>query len=152
MKTKHISNNVNLENYTPRVLALCLLATLLLLALTGCKKESSNTSSNVRPDLSGVYSLVSIDDKAVPCEISHEGTPMAVKSGTFTIANDGHCGSRMIFSVGSRKDMDLERKASYASVGAELTMQWEGAGMTMGSVHDNTFTMTNEGMVFSYRK
>ena len=54
MKTKPLSNNVNLENYTPRVLALCLLATLLLLALTGCKKESSNTSSNVRPDLSGV--------------------------------------------------------------------------------------------------
>jgi len=88
----------------------------------------------------------------VPCEISHEGTAMAVKSGTFTITADGHCSSRMIFSVGSRKDMDLERKASYASVGAELTMQWEGAGMTMGSVHDNTFTMTNEGMVFSYRK
>ena len=77
---------------------------------------------------------------------------MNIKSGTFTIAANGRCSSRMFFSVGSRKDMDLERKASYTRQGAELTMQWEGAGMTMGNVHDNTFTMTNEGMVFCYQK
>jgi len=31
-------------------------------------------------------------------------------------------------------------------------MQWEGAGMTQGQIKGNQFTMTNEGMVFSYRK
>ena len=149
MKTKHASNNINLENYAPRILALCLLATLLLLTLTGCKKESS---SNINSDPSGVYTLVSLDGKAVPCEVSHEGTAMNIKSGTFTITADGRCSSRMFFSVGSQKDLDLERKASYTRQGAELTMQWEGAGMTMGNVHDNTFTMTNEGMVFCYQK
>jgi len=77
---------------------------------------------------------------------------VAVRSGTFTITADGRCSSRMLFSVGSQKDMDLERKANYTSQGAELTMQWEGAGMTLGSVHENTFFMTNEEMVYCYRK
>jgi hypothetical protein len=31
-------------------------------------------------------------------------------------------------------------------------MQWEGAGTTLGSINGNTFAMTNEGMVFAYRK
>jgi hypothetical protein len=53
MKTKHASNNINLENYTPRILALCLLATLLL-ALTGCKKESA---SNINSDPFGGMAL-----------------------------------------------------------------------------------------------
>jgi len=29
--------------------------------------------------------------------------------------------------------------------GAKLTMKWEGAGITMGSMEGNTFTMDNEG-------
>ena len=149
MKRKHISNHVNLQNYTPRILALCLLAIVLLMALTGCKNGSSST---INPDIFGVYTLISIDDKTVPCELSHEGQPMAIKSGTFTITPDGHCRSRMLFSVGSQKGMDLERIASYTTQGTDLTMHWEGAGITKGSIHDSTFIMTNEGMVFCYRK
>ena len=149
MKAKHISNDVDFKNYTPRIVALCLLAIALLLIFTGCKNDSSST---INPNISGVYTLITIDDKTVPCELSHEGQPMAIKSGTFTFTPDGLCRSRMLFSVGSRKDMDLERKASYTTLGTDLTMEWEGAGITKGSIHDNTFTMTNEGMVLCYRK
>ena len=31
-------------------------------------------------------------------------------------------------------------------------MQWQGAGMTTGTVEGNTFTMENEGMVFVYQR
>jgi hypothetical protein len=48
--------------------------------------------------------------------------------------------------------MSREVKATYTRQGTQITMQWEGAGMTMGNVSGNTFTMTNEGMVFAYRK
>src|SRR5271157_4938267 len=122
MKTKVTCHNNKFENYTPRIVALCLLAILLVIALMGCKKESSNTSSNVHPDLSGIYTLVSIDDKAVPCEISHEGAAMTINSGTFTISACARCSSMMNFSVGSGKDINLERKASFISQGEELTM------------------------------
>ena len=31
-------------------------------------------------------------------------------------------------------------------------MKWQGAGMTIGTVEGDTFTMDNEGMVFVYKK
>ena len=43
-------------------------------------------------------------------------------------------------------------RPTYTRQGTKLTMKWEGAGITMGNVESNTFTMDNEGMVFVYRK
>jgi len=31
-------------------------------------------------------------------------------------------------------------------------MQWQGAGVTNGTVEGDTFTMDNEGQIFLYRK
>ena len=39
--------------------------------------------------------------------------------------------------------------ATYTVSGRELTMHWKGAGWTKGILKDNTFTMNNEGMIFS---
>ena len=150
MKTILIPSNVKLQSYTPRIVALGLLAAVLLLALTGCK-GSANTAS-ARLDPAGVYSLVSVDGKTVPCDISHEGAAMKVKSGTFTITADGACSSDITFNVANHRDVNRVVKAAWTRQGAELTMRWEGAGTTLGSVNGSTFTMTNEGMVFAYRK
>ena len=128
---------------------LCLLTATLLLAATGCKPGAD---ANANPDPTGIYTLVSVDGKNVPCDLTHEGVTLTVKSGVFTITADGHCRSQMNFSVPQRGDMSREVKATYTRQGAELTMQWEGAGMTLGNVHSNTFTMTNEDMVLAYRK
>lgn len=152
MKTKLTFHNNKFEDYTPRIVALCLLTILLVIALTGCKKESSNTPSNVHPGLPGVYTPLSIDDKIVPCEISHEGAAMTIKSGAFILRAGGRCSSMMNISVGAGKDINLERKASFISQGAEHPEQWEGAGTTLGSVHDISFTMTHESVVFSCQK
>ena len=52
-----------------------------------------------------------------------------------------------------RKAMQVARsRPTYTRQGTKLTMKWEGAGITMGNVESNTFTMDNEGMVFVYRK
>ena len=45
-----------------------------------------------------------------------------------------------------------EVSATYTKDGAKLTMQWQGAGMTVCTMDGNTFTMDNEGMIFVYRK
>jgi hypothetical protein len=34
----------------------------------------------------------------------------------------------------------------------ELTMKWQNAGMTKGRIIGQTFTMTNEGIAYVYRK
>lgn len=149
MKTTSRSATISLETFTPRIVALGLLAFLVLLAMTGCKNQTRATAA-INP--AGVYTLVSVDDKSVPCSLTHEGAAMTVKSGVFTINADGSCRSLITFSVPPHQDINREVKATYKRQGAELTMRWEGAGMTTGQINGNQFTMTNEGMVFSYRK
>ena len=149
MKTKPNTSNVKPQPVTPRFLGLCLLSACLALAWTGCKKA---TGVNTNLDPTGVYALVSVDGKSLPCSLLHEGASPTIKSGVFTITADGHCSSQITFSVPERGDMSREVKATYTRQGAELTMQWEGAGTTLGNVNGSTFTMTNEGTVFAYRK
>lgn len=149
MKTELHKSNVNLQSAMPHFLGLCLMTAFLLPAGTGCKNE---TDRNANTNPTGVYALVSVDGQTVPCNVTHEGVAMTVKSGIFTIQADGHCGSQITFAVPPGRDVNREVKATFTRQGAELTMQWEGAGVTMGEVNGNTFTMTNEGMVFAYRK
>ena len=148
MKTKPCSPAVNFETHTPRIIASGLLAILLLLVLMGCK--NATCAADINPV--GVYTLVSVDGKSVLCDLSHEGTTMTVKSGVFTINADGTCRSQITFAVQSRPEMSREVNATYTQKGAELTMRWEGAGMTKGNIAGDKFTMNNEGMIFSYRK
>jgi hypothetical protein len=149
MKTKPNQPSLKLQNARSRFLGPCLVSACLVLAGTGCKNEAGGNASL---DPAGVYALVSVDGKSLPCSLLHEGMSPTVKSGIFTITADGHCSSQITFSLPERGDMSREVKATYSSQGGKLTMQWEGAGTTMGNVNENTFTMTNEGTVFVYRK
>lgn len=150
MKTNSPTNGFSLENHTARFIALGLLAILLLGALS---RAHGQTPEKAVVDPAGVYTLVSVDGKTVPCPINHEGTTaMNVQSGTFTITTNGQITSVMTVSVGDRKDMRCETHATYTLAGTELTMKWQNAGMTKGRIAGQTFTMTNENMAFVYRK
>lgn len=122
---------------------------LLLAAAVGCQPKVE-VATDVDP--SGTYALASIDGKQVPCTLNHEGATLTVKSGSFIINSNGTCSSKMDFTVQNGGGGSREVKATYARQGSVLTMKWEGAGMTLGSVQGNTFTMTNEGMVLAYKK
>ena len=111
-------------------------------------KESADTN---QPQ--GTYTLASVNGSQVPCTVQHEGAALAVKSGAFIFNADGTCLSRISFTPPSGVDAVREVKATYARQGArEFTMQWEGAGMTQGTLAGDTFTMNNEGMIFVYKK
>lgn len=64
---------------------------------------------------------------------------------------DGTCTSKMVFSVAG-KENKRDVNASYTRQGTNITMQWQGAGKTIGWLQDNSFTMNNEGMIFVFRK
>jgi len=149
MNTKTQSPTTNIETYTPRILALGLLAVLTLVAVTGCKNENPPAAA-MEP--TGVYILVSVDGKNLPCSVTHEGVALTVKSGSLTLNADGTCRSLSTFAVPPNPDVSRDVKATFTRQGAELTMRWEGAGMTKGNLDGDTFTMNNEGMIFSYRK
>ncbi len=125
-------------------LALCL-----AVLWAGCQPEAK-VAAEANPV--GTYALVSVDGNKVPCAVKHDGHELTVKSGTFIISADGTCKSKVTFGTPAGQDATREVKATYTREGPKLTMQWEGAGTTTGTVQGDTFTMNNEGMVFTYRK
>ena len=149
MKSKQSEVNGEQGRAMRHFLQLCLLPLVTVLIWAGCKQEAK-IAANLNPV--GTYTLVSVDGSKVPCTAQHEGHTLAVKSGTFAINSDGTCSSKVIFSVPLGGDTSREVKASYTREGSKLTMQWEGAGTTTGTVEGDTFTMDNEGMVFTYHK
>jgi len=149
MKPNQNKLNCKRQHTTSRALLLGLLPLCLALVWTGCKHEPA-AAADINPV--GTYALMSVNTKQVPCAVQHERAELTVKSGTFIINADGTCSSRMVFSPPSGGDVTRDVKATYTRQGATLTMKWEGAGMTIGTVEGDTFTMNNEGMVLAYRK
>jgi hypothetical protein len=149
MKTKSKPQQRRPQPAAPWFKGLCLFTASLLLTAAGCKPGAD---ANADTDPTGVYTLATVNGQNVPCGLTHEGVTLTVKSGVFTITADSHCRSQMTFSVPQHGDMSREVNATYTRRGNELTMKWERAGMTLGNIRGNTFTMTNEGMVLAYQK
>ena len=117
---------------------------------SGCQRQTPAPPTG--GDRAGVYALVSVNGRAVPSSVTHDGTALLVRSGSFTLNEDGTCSTKTVFVPPSGQETTREVSATYTQDGASLTMQWQGAGRTTGTVEGNTFTMNNEGMVFVYKK
>ena len=159
MKTKQNELNNEQRRATRHLLHSCLLALFMVMVWAGCKQETQ-VAADTKPvaapaadiNPAGTYALVTVDGNKVPCAVEHQGHALTVKSGTFIINPDGTCSSKVVFTPPSGGDATREVKATYTRQGSKLTMQWEGAGMTTGTVEGDSFTMNNEGMIFAYRK
>jgi hypothetical protein len=121
----------------------------IVMVCAGCK-HGVKATADTNP--AGTYALVSVDGNKVPCNVQHEGHALAIKSGSFVINADGICSSTMVFSPPSHGEVTNVVKATYTREGPKLTMKWQGAGITIGTVDGENFTMNNEGMVLAYRK
>jgi hypothetical protein len=119
------------------------------LVVPGCKKQEIAFNGT---DPAGEYTLVSVNGNRVPASISHEGVSLQIRSGTFIINTDGTCISKTVFVPPPGTEVTREVTATYTRDGSRLTMQWKGAGITVGTIQGTIFTMENEGMVFMYRK
>ena len=149
MKPKQ--NELNGERWraTRHSLQFHLLPLFIVIVWSGCKPDAK-VAADTNP--AGAYTLVSVDGNKVPCTLEHQGAKLMIKSGTFIIYVDGTCSSKVVFSPPTGGDSSREVKATYTRQGSTLTMKWEGAGVTTGTVDGDTFTMNNEGMIFAYRK
>ena len=148
MKSAQHHISVRIITLTQQALQVCFLLAAGLL-LSACNQEAKVASGG---DPAGVYALVSVNGSQVPASITHEGTALQVRSGTFTIKADGTCSTKTTFVPPAGAEVAREVNATYTKDGSKLTMQWQGAGTTTGTVTGNTFTMDNEGMVFVYKK
>jgi hypothetical protein len=156
MKTEQTELNGEQRRATRHLLHLCFLPLFMVMVWAGCKQETKVTADTktvaaTAADISpvGTYNLVTVDGNKVPCTVQHEGHTMTIQSGGFIINPDGTCSSKM--SLAGR-DAAIEVKATYTREGPKLTMKWQGAGTTIGTVEGDTFTMNNEGMVLAYHK
>jgi hypothetical protein len=125
----------------------CILA--LGFGLSAC---SRNDPTEIKDDHVGVYTLVSVDGNPVPATVFHDGVTMDVISGVFTINADGTCSSRTVFVPPTGIQITRDASATYTMDGTKLTMQWDGAGVTEGTIVNDMFTLDNEGMILVYMK
>ena len=129
-----------------------LLGGLLLAAAQLLPARAHAAAASDNGDIAGVYTLVSVNGTKLPMTLEHEGAKLVIRSGAFTINVDGTCSSKMVFVPPPGQEVTRVVNATYTREGNKLTMQWEGAGITDGTVEDGTFAMNNEGMVLTYRR
>lgn len=120
-----------------------------LLLLSACHANAQVVNDD---DPTGFYKLVAVDGAQLPTTVSHGNVQVEVRAGTFTINADGTCGTKTIFGPPAGPKFTREVTATYTQQGSTLTMQWKGAGRTVGQVKGDSFTMDNEGIIFSYQK
>jgi hypothetical protein len=154
MKTKPCPSAVALRN--PAGFAAWLAAAVLpwlslCSLLLGCRKETGSMRVWA-PEISGAYTLITVDGNPLPFTPRHEGGAPKITGGLFTIKPDGTCTSRMDFILPSGKAGSREVVALYTRDGWKLDMRWQGAGRTLGTVEGDIFTMDNEGTRFAFRK
>lgn len=116
-------------------------------ATAGAKSPAAAPKTAAEPF--GTYALIDVDGKKVPCSITHEGQSMTIQSGSLLVNRDGTCVSKVAVAG---EDAASETKATFQQEGSTLKMKWEGAGTTIGNLDGNTLKMSNEGMIFTYRK
>ena len=119
------------------------------LALVSCQQNLQRADES---DIAGIYYLLKVDGTAIPGTVLHDGKPLKVLSGTFIISKDGTCFSRTRFVAPDGNETTREVDADYRVQGPQLIMQWEGAGVTEGTVQGDNFVMDNHGMIFEYSR
>ena len=121
----------------------------IILSLAACQEV-------IRPAgvkaITGIYYLFMVDGTELPGTVSHDGTAMEIRSGTFMISEDGTCYSTLRFAIPGGKEMTRKVRAKYVVRDTQLIMKWQGAGTTEGTVSGDIFTMDNHGMIFRYKR
>jgi len=117
--------------------------------LVACQDKDGHTMA---AGLAGEYLLLSVNGQAVPASVSHGGVDLQVLSGYLHLRADGTCSSRTVFVPPGSGEIVRDVDATFTADGSTVTLQWQGAGTTTGTVDGDTFTMDNEGMIFVYRQ
>lgn len=122
-----------------------------LLAIGLCLPACRNVSSTARTsDHIGTYALVAINGNKLPHTPPHEGGAPQVQSGAITLDGDGTFTSSMSYGLPAGKVASRDFSGTYTRDGSRFSLQWKGAGTTTATLEGHTFTMDNEGSLFTY--
>lgn len=126
-------------------------AFLMTAALLG---DGCTPRGEARPDtaLNGEFRLVAVDGHSVPTALRHGNVTLQVRAGTFTFVEDGSCVSRIWFTPPTGHETCRETRATFTRVRDRVTMKWEGAGQTTGTLAGDRFTMRNEANRLEFQR
>ena len=103
-------------------------------------------------DITGLYTLVSIDGRPLPYNPAHEVGAPEVIAGTLTFAGDGSFEMTMTFATEPNNPVSRSMKGSYTLEEGVLTLEWQGAGVTPATYDSDTIALVNEGLSFLYQR
>lgn len=117
-----------------------------------CDGPSSAVRPTVGPE-EGTYVLVTVDGKTLPARLAEGGMLVEVDSATLTLGNGGSLRMSTSFRVGPEgRAATNVVTGSYAMNGAMLTFTYQNGGRNAGSLSGSTLQMTNEDLVWVFRK
>jgi hypothetical protein len=120
------------------------------LFLPACRQGTTVVSTN--PEPAGTYALVSINGNKLPYTPPHEGGAPEVQSSAMTLKADGTFTSTVTYGMPGGKSSSHDFSGTFTCEDTRLTLRWNGAGLTILKLEGNSFTMDNEGILFTYRK
>src|ERR1039457_6774015 len=77
--------------------------------------KSADTNS-----IAGVYILETVNGEKLSAAATHEGNPLKIRSGTFTINADSTCSSKITVLPPSGEETTVVVKATYRQEGSKL--------------------------------
>lgn len=123
--------------------------TTLALALPGCRQGESPAKTS---DHVGTYTLATINGNRLPFTPPNEGGAPQIESGAIALLADGSFSSTMTYRMPDGKVGNRGSSGSYTRQGSSFKLEWKGAGVTLGTLEGNTFTIDDDGLKCAYRK
>ena len=124
-----------------------------IIVLCGCSKSSSSGATGVTAAEVGVYSLQSLNSAPLPTSISEGGVPVEVTAGTLTLsAGNGLQISTTFRQTPGASPQTRVVSGKYQLTGTSLAFTYTNGGANSGTLNGTTIQMTNEGIVWAYRR
>ena len=145
-----------------RIFSTCGVFLALGLRVTAAQPTSSaaRADSSARSPLAGAYTLVAIDNHALPYTPAHEGAPPnaqlpEVLASTLIVRADGSFIQAMGYrlTVGGTQRITVQPFSGRCYPdGDAFVAQWDGAGRTRVTFERDTLVIDNAGVRLQYRK
>ncbi|MEM8679628.1 MAG: hypothetical protein AAGF97_09785 [Planctomycetota bacterium] len=120
------------------------------LVLLWCAPLAAQQNREV--NLTGDYTLISVEGEKLPMAILSEDQQIEVREGSLTLDADGTCRCKTIVRPPSRVDATREVTGRFTRDGSKLLMQWDDAQFTEATVMGELVMMKNHGALFTYQR
>jgi hypothetical protein len=100
----------------------------------------------------GTYVLTTIDGNQLPFNPTGAGRGPQFRSGAITLQPNGNFKSALTYRMPDGQVATRDSSGSYTREGSSFKLQWNGAGVTTGTLEGSTFTIEDDGLRCVYRK